>query len=127
MSLGSASLFSAELPGHPAAGARTPFDAPARNVPSLNELLHGNSKVRALSPFELSQPRQGLFLPGTSFMNSMQFPAASMFITSDLGNGMLFSAGTGGGHSLVGAPAAGLGSSIGPKREKAAVNLKLSF
>ena len=48
-------------------------------------------------------------------------------MTSDLGNGVLFSAGTGGSHSMVGAPAAGLSSSAGAKRSNPAVNLKLSF
>jgi hypothetical protein len=69
-----------------------------------------------------------MFPPGGSFTDSIQTPVSSMFITSDLGNGVLFSAGaSNAGHSMAGAPAAGLGSSPGTKHAAASVGLKLSF
>jgi hypothetical protein len=57
-------------------------------------------------------------------------PYGSMvFSTSDLGNGMFLSAGTGFGHNAAGAPAAALGNSTSgdAKHSGSSVALKLSF
>ena len=119
--------FGAEPSGRSASAGSSLFGPPARGVLSLNDLFHGSSSPRTGSPFGPARVPQGSFLSGVGFTDSAQFPPSSLLMTSDLGNGVLFSAGTGGSHSMVGAPAAGLSSSAGAKRSNPAVNLKLSF
>jgi hypothetical protein len=56
--------------------------------------------------------------------------ASAIFTTSDLGNGVFLSAGTGyGARSMAGAPAAGLGNGTAGEHKPSgpSVNLRLSF
>jgi hypothetical protein len=105
-----------------------PSGASAPGAPTFSELMHGNPRRRSASPFEPMHPSQKSFLPAAAFSDSFQPPPLSALITSDLGNGVLFSAGANdSGHSMAGAPAAGLGPSAGAKHPGASVGLKLSF
>jgi hypothetical protein len=99
-------------------------------LPSFNALMRGNrNQPLNSSPgtFKLSSPDM-LQFGGDAGDLAHPFGSA-MFINSDLGNGVLFSAGTGNsGRSTAGAPAASLGNGTpGTKHSGAAVNLKLSF
>lgn len=121
-------------PLFPATGDRTrnaggPFGAAPATLPSLNQMMRGSFNL----PFSSSS---GSFRfsyldtlrPGGT-LGDLGHPAApAMFSTSDLGNGVFLSAGTGYGiRSTAGAPAASLGNESGPKHSGTAVNLKLSF
>jgi len=100
-------------------------------LPSFNAMMRTN-RGQPLSPFlgtfklsypELLGPRGNAGDPG--FISG-----STLFSSSDLGNGVFFSAGTGSGsHSAAGAPAASLGSGTagGQKHSSPLVNLKLSF
>ena len=108
---------------------RAQSGAGPRGAPTLNELMRAGVNQRTgQSLGSLPRANPVMFPPGGTFTDSIQTPISSMFITSDLGNGVLFSAGaSNAGHSMAGAPAAGLGSSPGTKHAAASVGLKLSF
>lgn len=100
-------------------------------LPSFNTLMRtnrGQPSSPSLGAFKLSNrellgPRGNAFDPGL-------FPGSTLFSSSDLGNGIVFSAGTGSGsRSAAGAPAASLGTGTagGQKHSSPLVNLKLSF
>lgn len=97
---------------------------PPSALPSLNPMMGGRFNYplnNAANSFKLSyQDAAGdLFRPTTS----------SLFTTTDLGNGVFFSAGTSVGHSMAGTPAASLGGSASPgsKHSGPSLGLKLSF
>jgi hypothetical protein len=102
-----------------------PSLAPPSLAPlSLADLMRGTNAASGVG-FQ----RQGALLPGGSFGELPRPSAATLFGTSDLGNGMIFSAGTNFGSHAAGAPAATLGNSNtgAPKHGGPAVALKLSF
>jgi len=81
----------------------------------------------SLGTFRLSY--QDALRPGVNFGDLTRPSTGLVFSTSDLGNGVFLSAGTGYGHSTAGAPAASLGNSTSgePKHFGPSVALKLSF
>jgi len=101
------------------------------SLPTLNQLLRGSMRMPlSSSTSSLRFTYQDALRPGASFGDLAHPSASLMFSTSDLGNGVFFSAGTGYGRSaLAGAPAAGLGSNTSPegKHSGPSLNLKLSF
>lgn len=107
------------------------FSASPLALPSFNALMRTN-RGQPLSPslgtFRL--PYRELFKPGRDSGDPALFPGSTMFSTTDLGNGVFFSAGTGSGsRPVAGAPAASLGNgtAAGQKHPSPLVNLKLSF
>jgi len=104
--------------------------APA-TLPSLNQLMRGNFNL----PFSSSSssPRftyQDALRPGSTLGNPGRPTASAMFTTSDLGNGVFLSAGTGyGARSMAGAPVAGVGNGTAGEHQPSgpSVNLRLSF
>ena len=101
------------------------------SLPTLNQLLRGSMRMPlSSSTGSLRFTYQDTLRSGAS-LGDLARPATSlMFTTSDLGNGVFFSAGTGYGRSaLAGAPAAGLSSNTSPegKHSGPSLNLKLSF
>lgn len=98
-------------------------------LPSFDALMRG-SRIQpinsSLGGFRLSNremPR--LSGDGVDFSHPL---GSSTIINSDLGNGVLFSAGTGNGGRAAGAPAASLGNATpGTKHSGASLDLKLSF
>lgn len=110
-----------------AQGSAVSSEAPSGGTPSFNDLMRGNLNGRSASPFAPMRPAQKSFVSGAAFSDPFQ-PPLSALITSDLGSGVLFSAGANtGGHSMVGSPAAGFGPSTGGKHSGPSVGLKLSF
>jgi hypothetical protein len=92
-------------------------------LPSLNQLMRGSFNfppAPTANTFKLSyqDTPENLFKP-----------TSGLFTTTDLGNGMFFSAGTSLGHSNAGVPAAGLsGNASGDaKHSGPALAFKLSF
>jgi hypothetical protein len=99
-------------------------------LPSFSALMRGNRSQPinpSLNTFKPSN-QNALKLGGDAVDFTHPLGSATI-INSDLGNGVLFSAGTGtGSRSIAGAPAASLGSGTpGTKHTGAAVNLNLSF
>jgi hypothetical protein len=110
-------------------GEKGMHSASSIGLPSFNTLMRGNrNQPFSLSPgaFKLSNP-DPLRLRGDT-VDFTHPPGSATLINSDLGNGVLFSAGTGIGGRAAGAPAASLGNGTpGTKHSGAAVDLKLSF
>jgi len=107
-----------------------PFGSAPPGVPSFNQMMRGSYNMplnSSTSTFKFSY--QDMLRPGGNLGDLARPSASLMFSTSDLGNGMFFSAGTSYGHSIAGAPAAGLGSNASPegKHSGPALALKLSF
>ena len=99
-------------------------------VPSFNQMMRGSYNMplnSSTSSFKFSY--QDMLRPGGNLGDLARPSASLMFSTSDLGNGMFFSAGTSYGHSAAGTPAAGLGSNTSPegKHSGPSLALKLSF
>lgn len=98
--------------------------------PSLNQLLRGSYRLPVDSSTGFRLSYQGMYRPGPAFSETGLPSASALFTTSDLGNGVFLSAGTGyGSHSMAGAPAATLGntSTPGARHSGPSVALKLSF
>lgn len=119
-------------PGNgPARSAGEPFGTAPVALPSLSQLMRGSFNLplsSSSSGFRFSY--QDALRPGGTPGDLGRPSASALFTTSDLGNGMFLSAGTGSGNrSMAGAPAAGLGNGTvgGPKQSGPSVNLKLSF
>jgi hypothetical protein len=115
----------------PAMGTKEPLGGPSATLPSFNELMRGSASLRLNSSGSLGRHSyQNPFKP-TGNLGEPGLPSASaLFTSSDLGNGVFLSAGTGYGiRSTAGAPAASVGNSAtgGPKHSGSAVNFKLSF
>lgn len=110
--------------------AERAHSASSIGLPSFDAMMRGN-RTQPISPslgaFRLSN-REMPRMTGDAvdFTHPL---GSSTIINSDLGNGVLFSAGTGSGtRSAAGAPAASVGPGTpGTKHSGAAVNLKLSF
>jgi len=119
---------SGPAPLFPIRGAlnQVPVALPSLAPRSLADLMRGTN---AASGAGFRFQRQSALLPGTSFAELPRPSAATLFGTSDLGNGMIFSAGTNFGSHAAGAPAATLGNSNtgAPKHGGPSVALKLSF
>jgi hypothetical protein len=103
-------------------------------LPNFNQMMRANIAVPFASPvgtFKLTY--RNVLIPGVSGAggNSGQGTTGAMFSTTNLGNGMFFSAGTNIGRgSMAGTPPGGFGSNAGntgPKPSRPAVTLKLSF
>jgi hypothetical protein len=138
-SVGSFNQFSqSSMSGHqngiaplfPSAGANSPFAAPPLAVPSLSQLMRTRLNFPLTSTpgsFSLFSPY--MLKPAPAFGDLTRPYGSMIFSTSDLGNGMFLSAGTGFGHSTAGTPAASLGSntSAEPKHSGPSVALRLSF
>lgn len=113
-----------------AAGTSGPFALPPAPQPSLNQLMRSTFGVPLNGPstsFKLSL--QDTFRTAGAFAGPAR-PAAGLFTTTDLGNGMLLTAGTTlGSHSMAGAPAATLpnGTASAPRHSGPSLGLKLSF
>jgi hypothetical protein len=117
-------------PLFPAGSAFSPGAAAPLALPSFNQLMRGSFSLPVNSvqgSFRLSY--QDAMRPGVNFGDLARPSTSLMFSTTDLGNGMFLSAGTGYGHSTAGAPAAGLGTSTSGdiKHSGPSVALKLSF
>lgn len=111
-------------------GVLNPFGPAPVTLPSLNQLLHGSFVMplsSTSSAFRFSY--QDALRPGGSLSNLDRPSGSILFTSSDLGNGVFFSAGTGyGTRSTPGAPPTTFGiSTPGAKHSGSAVNLKLSF
>jgi hypothetical protein len=107
-----------------------PFGSAPLGVPSFNQLMRGSYNTplsSSTSSFKFSY--QDTLKPGGNIGDLARPSTSLMFSTSDLGNGVFLSAGTSYGHSMAGAPAAGLGSNASPegKHSGPALALKLSF
>jgi hypothetical protein len=117
--------------GGSAGGASAPFGATPFALPSFNQLMRGSFNLplsSSSSNFRFSY--QDALRPGGTSGDLGRPYGSAVFTTSDLGNGMFLSAGTGyGSRSMAGAPAAGLGNGTAgePKHSGTSVNLKLSF
>jgi hypothetical protein len=117
-------------PLFPAGSAFSPSGAAPLTLPPLNQLMRGSFTLPSspnLGTFRLSY--QDALRPGMNLGDLARPSTSLMFSTSDLGNGMFLSARTSYGHSMAGAPAAGLGSSTSgdAKHSGPSVALKLSF
>jgi hypothetical protein len=117
-------------PFFPANGAFSPGGAAPLALPSFNQLMRGSFSLPfndAPGSFRLTY--QDALRPGVNFCDLARPNTTLIFSTTDLGNGMFLSAGTGYGHSTAGAPAAGLGSSTSgdAKHSGPSVAVKLSF
>lgn len=113
-----------------AGSAFSPFARAPLALPPLNQLMRGNFSLPSgptFGAFRLAY--QDALKPAASFGDLARPNNSLMFSTSDLGNGVFLSAGTGFGHSAAGAPAATLGSSTSGevKHSGPSVALKLSF
>jgi hypothetical protein len=102
--------------------------------PNFNQLTRASFAVpfsSSVGTFKLTF--RDRMVPGANGTgaNFGQGTAGAMFSTTNLGNGMFFSAGTNFGKgSMAGAPPGGFGSNMGaagPKHSGPAVTLKLSF
>jgi hypothetical protein len=105
--------------------------AASATLPSLNDLVRGSSSLHMNSSFGSQRfAYKDAFRP-IGNLGDLGLPSSSaLFTSSDLGNGVFLSAGTGyGSRSAAGAPAAsiGNGTSGAAKHSGTAVNLKLSF
>jgi|HubBroStandDraft_1064217.scaffolds.fasta_scaffold08456_5 hypothetical protein len=115
----------------PARDAGGPFGSAPAALPSLNQLMRGSFNM----PFNSSSSifrftYQDTLRPSGTSGDFGRPNASAIFTTSDLGNGVFLSAGTGyGARSLAGAPPAGLGNGTAGAHKPSgpAVNLKLSF
>ena len=115
----------------PTRSAGGPFGTAPVELPSLNQLMRGSFNLpfsSSSSSFRFSY--MDALRPGGALSDVGHPTASAMFTTSDLGNGVFLSAGTGyGTRSTAGASAAGIGT--GPagdhKQSGPSVNLKLSF
>jgi hypothetical protein len=120
---------SAGAPLFPNFGATGQFAAAPFALPSLSQMMRGSFNLplsSSSSNFRFTY--QDALRPGGTFGDLGHPNASAMFTTSDLGNGVFLSAGTGYGiRSTAGAPAASLGNEAGTKHSGTAVNLKLSF
>jgi hypothetical protein len=100
-------------------------------LPSFNDLVRGSSSLHMNSSLgKLSLADKDAFRPLGNLGDPGLPSASALFTSSDLGNGVFLSAGTGyGSRSVPGAPAASIGNSAsgGAKHSGTAVNLKLSF
>jgi hypothetical protein len=113
-----------------AAGSNGFFAPASLTTPSLNQLMHGRFNLPlSSSTSSLRFVYQNALRPGGNPGELGRPSTSMMFSTSDLGNGVYFSAGTSYGHSMAGAPAAALGSNASPegKHSGPSVALKLSF
>jgi hypothetical protein len=114
-----------------AGGALSPFGIAPVGLPSLNQLLRGNLAMplsTSSSAFRFSY--QDAPRPGASPSGLGRPSGSILFSSSDLGNGIFFSAGTGyGSRTTPDAPSSsfGLTNTPGAKHSGPAVNLKLSF
>lgn len=114
-----------------AGGALNPFGIAPVGLPSLNQLLRGNLAMplsSSSSAFRFSY--QDALRPGGSLSELGRPSGSILFSSSDLGNGIFFSAGTGyGSRTSPDAPSSSSGwtSTPGAKHSGPAVNLKLSF
>jgi hypothetical protein len=116
--------------GRMAGAPGSPFGSATLGMPSLNQLMRGSYNMplnSSTSSFKFSY--QDTLRPGGNLGDLARPSASLMFSTSDLGNGVFFSAGTSYGHSMAGTPAAGLGSNTSAegKHSGPALALKLSF
>jgi hypothetical protein len=122
-----APLFPSSYGPSRGAGTSNTIFGPAPNgLPSLNQVLRGGINLPLNSSAGSCRfTYQDVVRPGATFAG-LDHPAASlMFSTTDLGNGVFFSAGTSyGPHNLSGVPSLG---SAGAKHSGPSVNLKLSF
>jgi hypothetical protein len=114
-----------------AGGALSPSGIAPAGLPSLNQLLRGNLAMplsSSSSAFRFSYrdaPR-----PGGSPREPGRGSGSILFSSSDLGNGIFFSAGTGyGSRTTPEAPSSGFGLTNAPsaKHSGPALNLKLTF
>jgi hypothetical protein len=117
-------------PLFPAGSAFSPIGVAPLALPSFNQLMRGSFGLplnSAQSSFRLTY--QDAIRPGVNFGDLARPNTSLIFSTTDLGNGMFLTAGTGFGHSTAGAPAAGLGSSTSgdAKHSGPSVAVKLSF
>lgn len=115
-----------------AGGGFSPIGIAPRGLPSLNQLLRGNLAMPLSSSsraFRFSY--QDALRPGRSPSELGRGSGSILFSSSDLGNGIFFSAGTGYGiRTTPEAPSSssfGLTNTPGAKHSGPAVNLKLSF
>jgi hypothetical protein len=102
------------------------FDPAPVGLPSLNQLMRASFNL----PLSSSMSNVRFTYQDGLRSSGLARPSGSMmFSTSDLGNGVFFSAGTSYGRSMAGAPPGGLGSnaSAGGRRPGPSVALKLSF
>ncbi len=118
-------------PLFPATSMSAPFGAVPLALPTFNQLMRNNFAMPLNSPpgsFRFSY--QDALVPSGTFGDLGRPSTSVLFSTSDLGNGMFFTAGTGyGSRSTAGAPMAGFGNNAAGqmKHSGPAVNLKLSF
>jgi hypothetical protein len=123
--------MSGSVPRGVRSSANGTFSATSAAPPSFNQLMRGNSGLRLNSNFGAQRfSSQNTFRPIGNFGDPGLPSASALFTSSDLGNGVFLSAGTGyGNHSTAGAPAASLGNgtSGGQKHSGASLALKLSF
>ena len=122
------------LAAAPAKGAYWAFGAtPAApsTVPTLNELMRANLRAplgSSSANFRLSYQERFGTIGSSNASDFSHMLATGMFTSADLGNGVLFSAGTGHGGHMAGAPAATLGNGTGaPKHSGSSLDIKLSF
>jgi hypothetical protein len=112
-------------------GADVHFGPNSAALPSLNQIMRGNSILPLNPSFGALKPSyQNTFRPIGNPADLGLTSTSTLFTSPDLGNGVFLSAGTGyGSRSMAGAPAASIGNSVpgGPKHSGTAVNLKLSF
>jgi hypothetical protein len=123
--------MSGSVPRGVRSSANGTFSATSAAPPSFNQLMRGNSGLRLNSNFGAQRfSSQNTFRPIGNFGDPGLPSASALFTSSDLGNGVFLSSGTGyGNHSTAGAPAASLGNgtSGGQKHSGASLALKLSF
>jgi hypothetical protein len=105
------------------------FDASPFALPSLNQLMRESFNLpsgSSSSSFKFSY--QDALRPYGTSGDPGRPSASALFSTSDLGNGMVLSAGYG-SHPIGGAAASGLGSGAtgNQKHSGPSVNLRLSF
>jgi hypothetical protein len=98
-------------------------------APNFNQMMRANAALPFASSagaFKLTY-RNGL-IPGINGGNLEQETPGVIFGTTNLGNGVFFSAGTNVGRSsMAGTPPGGNAGATGPKPSRPAVALKLSF
>ena len=114
----------------PSGGGLSPAGTVPQALPSLNQFLRGSFSLRSNISVETYRfAHQDVLRPEVNFGDLARPQNSLIFSTSDLGNGMFLSAGTGFGHSTAGAPAAGLSSnpSAEGKRLGPSLAVKLSF
>ena len=105
-------------------GSSAPFSTDPLRLPSLNQFMRGGYNL----PFTASAsgPRFTYKSPFKLGDDLARPPTTGLYATSDLGNGMLLSAGTNYGRSNVGAPAVGANAAAA-KHSGPSVGVKLSF